>query len=93
MLRLSSQDYVFGGVCGGLAEYFNVAPFLCRIVAAIFFLIEPFTALSGYFLLYMILPEQKVPNKTTKEAINSMENGRYNKYSSVSEMKEEILGK
>ncbi len=93
MLRLSSQDYVLGGVCGGLAEYFSVDAFLCRIGAAIFFLAEPLTALVCYSLLYMVLPEQKVPNKTTKEAINSMDNGRYNEYSSVSEMKKEIMGK
>lgn len=93
MLRLSSQDYVFGGVCGGLAEYFDVDPFLCRVGAAVFLLIEPFTALFCYSLLYLVLPEQGVPNKTTKEAINSMENGRYNEYSSVSEMKKEIMGK
>ena len=93
MLRLSSQDYVFGGVCGGLAEYFDVDVFLCRIGAAIFFLVEPLTALVCYSLLYVALPEQKIANKTTKKAVKSMENGSYNKYSSVSEMKEEIVGK
>jgi len=93
MISLSSQNYVFGGVCGGLAEYFDIDAFLCRIVAAILFLVEPLVALLTYLILYFVLPEQKVPNKTTKEAIGSMKNGRYNEYSSVSEMKEEIIGK
>jgi len=93
MIRLSSQNYVFGGVCGGLAKHFDIDAFLCRIVGAILFLIEPLTTLLSYLILYFVLPDQNVPNKTTKEAIGSMKNGNYNEYSSVSEMREEIIGK
>jgi phage shock protein PspC (stress-responsive transcriptional regulator) len=30
-LRLSDEDSVFGGVCGGLGEYFDLDPVLIRV--------------------------------------------------------------
>ncbi len=93
MIKLSSKNYVFGGVCGGLAEHFDIDVFLCRGMAVFLFFVEPLAVLLSYFILYLVLPKQNLPNKTTKEAINSMNNGRYNEYSSVDEMKKEIIGK
>src|SRR5215212_6391234 len=48
-LHRSRRDRVFGGVCGGLAEYFGIDAVLLRIVAVVL-------ALSGGagFLLYLI---------------------------------------
>ncbi len=31
----SKKDRVFGGVCGGIGEYFNVDPNLVRVIAVI----------------------------------------------------------
>jgi phage shock protein C len=55
-LHRSRRDRVFGGVCGGLAEYFGVDAVLVRIVAVAL-------ALSGgagfllYFIAWIAIPE------------------------------------
>lgn len=51
-----SQEAVFGGVCGGLAEYFRVDPFWLRLlaVASVAFL---GTGSVMYLVLWWILPE------------------------------------
>jgi phage shock protein C len=61
-LHRSRRDRVFGGVCGGLAEYFGVDPVLLRIVAVAL-------ALSGGagFLLYLIA-WIAIPEETPGEA-------------------------
>lgn len=45
-----SNDKVIAGVCGGLAEYFNIDPVLVRVVFALLLLFA-----SGGFWLYLIL--------------------------------------
>lgn len=53
-----SDDRMLGGVCGGLAEYFGLAPTLVRIAYA---LLTAFTAFSGiilYPILYWIIPSK-----------------------------------
>lgn len=53
-----SDDRMFGGVCGGLAEYFGLDPTLVRIAYA---LLTAFTAFSGiilYPILYWIIPSK-----------------------------------
>lgn len=47
----SSKDVVFGGVAGGLAEYFKLDPLLMRIA----FLILIFISLGLTILIYIIL--------------------------------------
>ncbi|MBK6763892.1 MAG: PspC domain-containing protein, partial [Micrococcales bacterium] len=32
LLRRSSSDRIFGGVCGGLGRYWNVDPVILRVV-------------------------------------------------------------
>jgi phage shock protein PspC (stress-responsive transcriptional regulator) len=57
-LRRDKQNAVVGGVCAGLADYFNVDPVLVRIV----FLVLFFTLGSGgfiYILLWFAIPEDK----------------------------------
>jgi phage shock protein PspC (stress-responsive transcriptional regulator) len=51
-----SNDRVFGGVCAGLAEYFD---FDVTAVRAAYALLTFFTAFSGipcYFILWLIMP-------------------------------------
>lgn len=56
-LYLSESDNVIGGVCGGLADYFNVDATLVRLVFVIL-------ALAGgngfwlYIILWVITPEE-----------------------------------
>lgn len=54
----SRKDAMLGGVCGGLAEYFNIDPAIVRIV----FAVMTFAGGAGvlaYFLAWIIIPEAK----------------------------------
>lgn len=61
---MRSNDRVFAGVCGGLAEYFDFDPVLVRIGYAFLTL---FTALfSGvvlYLVMWLIMPEKNLLEK------------------------------
>ena len=55
-----SNDRVWAGVCGGIAEYLDFDPVLVRIAYAFLTL---FTCLSGlifYFVLWIVMPEKKI---------------------------------
>jgi phage shock protein PspC (stress-responsive transcriptional regulator) len=62
------QDKSIGGVCSGLAYYFNTDPLLLRIL----FVIGLFMGFG--FLLYIIL-WIAVPQAVTTEQINEMKSG------------------
>lgn len=54
-LYKSDTDVMIGGVCGGLAEYFNIDPTVMRLIFVLFGV----TTGSGfcfYLLLWVILP-------------------------------------
>ena len=53
---LSQTDKKIGGVCGGLAEYFDVDPFMVRIVVfcAVFF---GGLSLWVYILIWLLAPK------------------------------------
>ena len=57
-LRKSSTDSQVAGVCGGLAEYFNVDSTLVRVGYLIFTFFGVGSPLLLYFLLAMIMPEE-----------------------------------
>lgn len=59
-LRRSSTDRKFAGVCGGLAEYFNIDSTLVRIVYVMLLFGSLGMALLFYILLAFIVPEQKL---------------------------------
>lgn len=48
-LYRSEDDRMIGGVCGGIAEYFDVDPVLIRAIAVILLF------LGGGFLAYLVL--------------------------------------
>jgi phage shock protein C len=55
-LLRSKTNRVFGGVCGGIADYFNIDPTIVRIV----FVALAFARGAGaliYFVLWWIIPE------------------------------------
>ena len=56
---LSTTDKKIGGVCGGLAEYFNIDSLLVRIGFVVLFLGFG-TGLLAYLLLWILAP--KSPN-------------------------------
>ncbi|BBF41885.1 PspC domain protein [Lachnospiraceae bacterium KM106-2] len=56
-LYKSREDRKISGVCGGIAEYFNVDPTIIRLVAVLF----AFCAFSGvifYIIAAIIMPER-----------------------------------
>lgn len=55
---LSSTDKKIGGVCGGLAEYFDIDPLLVRIIT--FILIWCGTVgLWVYLLVWLLAPKRR----------------------------------
>lgn len=55
---------MIGGVCGGLAEYFNVDPSLIRIIAV--FLI-PHGFILAYIIAWIVIPEGKNKQKNNDD--------------------------
>jgi len=55
-LYRSRKDRKIAGVCGGLAEYFNVDPVLVRILWAVLVL-GAGTGILAYILFWLIVPE------------------------------------
>jgi phage shock protein C len=51
-LYRNNRDAMLGGVCGGLAEYFNLDPTIVRLL---FVLLAFVTAFVPVFLIYLIL--------------------------------------
>jgi len=54
-LTRSSTNRMLGGVCGGLAEYFNVDVTLVRLLALLL-VFMPGPGVLIYFVLWMITP-------------------------------------
>lgn len=56
-LYRSKTDRKIAGVCGGLAEYFNIDPLLVRIAFFVFALCAT-AGLWVYLLLWLLVPEK-----------------------------------
>lgn len=56
-LYRSRTDKKIAGVCGGLAEYFNIDPVIVRIGFVILLLPGGFPGLLPYIILWLIVPE------------------------------------
>jgi phage shock protein PspC (stress-responsive transcriptional regulator) len=56
-LYRSIDDKVIGGVCAGLANYFNIDASLVRIIAVLLLLIPPFPALLAYIIMWIVVPK------------------------------------
>ncbi len=57
-LYRSRTESMIAGVCGGLAEYFNVDTVLVRIVAVILALTAHGAGLLGYIIFWIIVPQK-----------------------------------
>ena len=64
-LYRSKSDKMFAGVCGGVAEYFNVDPTVIRVVWAISSLFA-FVGVVAYIACAFIIPEK--PDNTIIDA-------------------------
>ena len=52
----SKKDSMIAGVCGGIAEYFDVDPTLIRLLMVIFFLLGG-TGFIFYIIAWIIIPK------------------------------------
>jgi phage shock protein PspC (stress-responsive transcriptional regulator) len=57
-LYRSKTDRMIAGVCGGLAEYFNVDPVIIRIIALILLLPGGLPGIIPYVILWIVVPEK-----------------------------------
>ncbi len=55
-LYRSRTDRMLAGVCGGLAEYFNIDPVIIRVIAVVAALMA-FGGLLAYIILWIVVPE------------------------------------
>ena len=57
-LYRSRSDKVFGGVCSGIARYFEIDPVLVRLLWVIFTLISMGLGIVAYIIAWIIVPEE-----------------------------------
>lgn len=53
-----SRPRMLGGVCGGVAEYFDIDPTIARVIAVILFFLPVFPATICYLVSWIIIPEK-----------------------------------
>ncbi len=71
-LYKSRKNRVIAGVCGGIAEYFNVDPVLIRLIAVLFFFTGG-ASLIAYIVGVIIMPKEpweSIPENQTTSAQN-----------------------
>ena len=70
-LYRSRKDSVIGGVCGGLAEYFNLDKSLMRIIWAIAMFAGGIGFLP-YIIAWIVIPEEPISRDGTVEIIDNL---------------------
>ena len=61
-LLRSVRDRKLGGVCGGLAEYFDIDPTIVRLAWAFVSLASVGVGVLAYFVAWIIIPENNGGN-------------------------------
>ena len=51
-----SNDHILGGVCSGLAEYFDFDPTLVRIAYAFLAVFTVFPGIILYIIMWIVMP-------------------------------------
>lgn len=57
-LYRSTDNRMIAGVCGGIAEYFEIDPVLVRVIAVILLLPGGLPGFLPYILLWIIVPQK-----------------------------------
>jgi len=52
----SSDDHMVGGVCAGVARYFDLDPTLVRVIAVVALVLAFPATVIGYLLAWAIMP-------------------------------------
>lgn len=58
LYRASEKDSMVGGVCAGIANYFEVDPTLVRILWVVFTAMSLGTGILAYFIGWVIIPRK-----------------------------------
>lgn len=58
-LQRSRKDKMIAGVCGGLAEYYNIDPIWVRLLFVLFFFAGG-SALLVYVIMWILMPLEPV---------------------------------
>jgi len=67
-LYRSRRNKMLAGVCGGLADYFQVDPVLVRIIWVILFFASGGTAVLAYIVALIIIPEEPIAEAAAQDA-------------------------
>ncbi len=62
-LYRSRNDQVLGGVCAGLAHYFEIDPVLVRLLWVVFTLLSMGFGIIAYLIAWIIIPEEPLKRK------------------------------
>lgn len=57
-LYRSRKDRMIAGVCGGIAEYFNIDPVVVRLIAVLLLIPGGFPGIIPYIVLWVVVPEK-----------------------------------
>ena len=55
------QNSMLGGVCSGLAAYFNIDPTIIRLITVVLFFLSASTVAIAYIVLWIVMPEARTP--------------------------------
>lgn len=67
-LYRSRSDRMIGGVCGGLADYFNIDPVIVRIIAVLLAFANG-AGILAYIILWIVVPLESSPSREPKDVI------------------------
>ncbi len=74
-LYRSRTESMIAGVCGGLAEYFNVDVVLARIIAVVLAFAAHGAGLLAYIIFWVIVPQKPLEITLAEEGQQSEEGG------------------
>jgi phage shock protein C len=63
-LYRSKKDRMIAGVCGGIAEYFDIDPVIVRLVAVVLLLPGALPGFVPYLIMWIVVPEAPEDAKT-----------------------------
>ena len=86
-LRLSKDDKIVAGVCGGIGEYFNIDPTIIRIIFVFSNFVLSFTPILAYFIFWALIPKDDKKDKKTPPKSNDT-NDNFGNFSDFSEFEE-----
>jgi phage shock protein C len=86
-LYRSEKDSMIAGVCGGIAEYFDVDPTLIRLLTVIFVLLGG-AGVVAYIIAWIIIP--KNPGQVSDDKFDKEEKSKEKIKKGAEEVAEEV---